>query len=63
MRPRDGTDDDDQGLPVEGLEVEETQDEDTIRRFIRDWRKRVSEEYARSILEADSKGPPPPSAN
>jgi hypothetical protein len=42
---------DDQVVPVEGLEVEEIDDETTIRTFVGAWRKRVSEEYARSILE------------
>ncbi len=46
-----GEEGDDQVVPVEGLEVEEIDDETTIRTFVGAWRKRVSEEYARSILE------------
>jgi hypothetical protein len=51
MRPIEEEMGDEQVLPVEGLQVEEIDDETTIRTFVGAWRKRVSEEYARSILE------------
>jgi hypothetical protein len=44
-------------LPVTGLEVEETRDEDTIRRFMRDWRKRVIREYLNSVLDSPDDRP------
>jgi hypothetical protein len=53
MRPEEEEQGDEQVLPVEGLEVEEIDDETTIQTFVGAWRKRVSEEYARSILEGD----------
>jgi len=51
MRPLDDAKDIGTGLPVDGLEVEEIRDEDTIRRFMADWRRRVSDEHALAILE------------
>jgi hypothetical protein len=51
MRPEKEEESGDQVIPVEGLEVEEIDDETTMRTFVGAWRKRVSEEYARSILE------------
>ncbi|NJD32708.1 MAG: hypothetical protein FIB04_12580 [Gammaproteobacteria bacterium] len=56
MRPRNEPKDDEQFLPTDGLHVEETDDEDTVRLFLRAWRRRVSEEYARSILEGRTDG-------
>jgi hypothetical protein len=50
MRPLDETQEE-QDLPVDGLEVEEIHDEDTIRQFVAAWRRRVSREYARSLLQ------------
>jgi hypothetical protein len=52
MRPLDDANELGLGLPVDGLEVEEIRDEDTIRRFMADWRRRVSDEYALALLEA-----------
>jgi hypothetical protein len=52
MRPLDDANELGSGLPVDGLEVEEIRDEDTIRRFMADWRRRVSDEYALALLEA-----------
>jgi hypothetical protein len=52
MRPLDETDEaDDLALPVDGFEVEEVSDESTIREFVADWRRRVSREYAMSLLQ------------
>jgi hypothetical protein len=51
MRPLDDANEMGLGLPVDGLEVEEIRDEDTIRRFMADWRRRVSDEYDLAILE------------
>jgi len=51
MRPLDDANEIGLGLPVDGLEVEEIRDEDTIRRFMADWRRRVSDEQALAILE------------
>jgi hypothetical protein len=36
---------------VDGFEVEEVSDESTIRQFVADWRRRVSREYAMSLLQ------------
>ena len=52
MRPLDEANDFETDLPVDGFEVQETRDEDTIRQFVADWRRRVSREYALSLLEA-----------
>jgi hypothetical protein len=52
MQPRDDANEEGETLPTDGLEVEETRDEDTVRRFMADWRKRLSAEYAQSILQA-----------
>jgi hypothetical protein len=41
----------DTALPVDGFEVEEVSDEPTIRQFVADWRRRVSQEYAMSLLQ------------
>jgi len=38
-------------LPVDGFDVEEISDESTIRQFVADWRRRVSQEYAMSLLQ------------
>jgi hypothetical protein len=54
MRPLEDANEAWTDLPVEGFEVEEIRDEDTIRRFMADWRQRVSREYARSFLELPS---------
>ena len=52
MRPLDETSNlGDTALPVDGLEVEEVSDESTIRQFVADWRRRVSQEYAMSLLQ------------
>jgi hypothetical protein len=48
-----------EALPTDGLVVEEIQDEDTIRLFIRSWRMRVNQEYTRSVLESYDGGPYP----
>ena len=51
MRPLDETSSlEDTTLPVDGFEVEEVRDESTIRQFVADWRRRVSQEYAMSLL-------------
>jgi len=51
MRPLDETNGaDDSNLPVDGFEVEEVSDESTIRQFVADWRRRVSQEYALALL-------------
>jgi hypothetical protein len=51
MRPLDETSNlGDTALPVDGLEVEEVSDESTIRQFVADWRRRVSQEYAMALL-------------
>jgi hypothetical protein len=52
MRPLDETNYvSDTALPVDGFEVEEVSDESTIRQFVADWRRRVSQEYAMSLLQ------------
>jgi hypothetical protein len=43
--------DGDQPLPVDGLVVEELHDEATLRRVIRSWRRRVSQEYVRAYVQ------------
>jgi hypothetical protein len=52
MRPLNETTDEVEGLSVDGLEVEEIRDEDTIRQFVVAWRRRVSRELALDILQA-----------
>jgi hypothetical protein len=55
MRPLDETSNlGDAALPVDGLEVEEVSDESTIRQFVADWRRRVSQEYAMALLRDPS---------
>lgn len=54
MKPADPRSGEDQALPIDGLVVEEIDDEDTIRTFVRAWRQRVSREYARSLLEGSA---------
>ena len=55
MRPLDETSNlGDTALPVDGLEVEEVSDESTIRQFMADWRRRVSQEYAMALLRDES---------
>jgi hypothetical protein len=52
MRPLDETSGaEDSTLPVDGFDVEEISDESTIRQFVADWRRRVSQEYAMSLLQ------------
>jgi hypothetical protein len=52
MRPLGETDEaGDLALSVDGFEVEEVSDESTIRQFVADWRRRVSREYAMSLLQ------------
>jgi hypothetical protein len=52
MRPLDESSGaEDSTLPVDGFEVEEVSDESTIRQFVADWRRRVSQEYAMSLLQ------------
>lgn len=46
MKPRYEVAEDAMPLPTEGLEVEEACDDDTIRRFMREWRRRVTRELA-----------------
>lgn len=60
MRPLDDANTDDESLPVDGLEVEEVRDEDTIREFVAAWRRRVSREYALSLLREASHRPAGP---
>ena len=51
MRPLDETNGaEDSTLPVDGFDVEEVSDESTIRQFVADWRRRVSQEYALVLL-------------
>ena len=50
MRPLDEANVEEEGLPVDGLVVEEVRDEDTIRQFVVAWRRRVSREYALALL-------------
>jgi hypothetical protein len=52
MRPLNETTDEVEGLSVDGLEVEEIRDEDTIRQFVAAWRRRVNRELALDILQA-----------
>jgi hypothetical protein len=55
MRPLDDpSGPSDTALPVDGFEVEEVSDEPTIRQFVADWRRRVSQEYAMSLLRDQS---------
>mgnify|MGYP003490582849 CR=1 FL=1 len=55
MRPLDETNGaEDSTLPVDGFEVEEVSDESTIRQFVADWRRRVSQEYAMALLRDPS---------
>ena len=51
MQPLDDTQEADQVIPVDGLEVEEVHDEDTIRQFVAAWRRRVRREYATALLQ------------
>lgn len=51
MQPLDDTQEEDQVLPIDGLEVEEVHDEDTIRQFVAAWRRRVNREYAAALLK------------
>jgi hypothetical protein len=52
MRPLDECNGaDDVTLPTDGFQVEEVSDESTIRQFEADWRRRVSREYAMSLLQ------------
>lgn len=51
MRPLDEANDFETNLPVDGFEVQEIRDEDTIRQFLADWRRRVSREYALALLD------------
>jgi hypothetical protein len=46
MSPRFQVAEDDVPLATEGLEVEEACDDDTIRRFMREWRRRVNRQLA-----------------
>ena len=55
MRPLDEANELGTDLPVDGFEVQEIRDEDTIRQFMADWRRCVSREYALVFLET----PPP----
>jgi hypothetical protein len=32
-------------LPTDGLQVEETRDPDTVRRFVREWRRRIERDF------------------
>ncbi|MFO1392858.1 MAG: hypothetical protein U1F09_03720 [Steroidobacteraceae bacterium] len=43
--------DHDQPPTSDGLVVEESHDADTLRQFVRAWRRRVNHELARSLLE------------
>ncbi|HQR23851.1 MAG TPA: hypothetical protein PL152_07940 [Steroidobacteraceae bacterium] len=43
--------DHDQPPTTDGLVVEETRDADTLRQFVRAWRRRVNHELAHSLLE------------
>ena len=52
MRPLDEANEVGTDLPVDGFEVQEIRDEDTIRQFMADWRRRVSREYALAFLES-----------
>lgn len=54
MYPRFQVAEDDVPLATEGLEVEEACDDDTIRRFMREWRRRVN----RQLAVGDLSGPP-----
>lgn len=51
MRPSSEVKGDDQVPSVDGIEVEESGDDDTIRAFMGTWRKRVGEEYLRWFVE------------
>lgn len=51
MRQPGDVNDEEQVLSTDGLEVEEVHDEDTIRQFVAAWRRRVSREYARALLQ------------
>ena len=42
MKPREQVAEDLVALSTEGLQVEEARDEDTIRRFMREWRQRAA---------------------
>ena len=52
MRPLDEANEIGTDLPVDGFEVQEIRDEDTIRQFMADWRRRVNREYALEFLES-----------
>jgi hypothetical protein len=52
MRPLDDANETGADLPVEGFEVQEIRDEDTIRRFMADWRRRVIREHALALDSA-----------
>jgi hypothetical protein len=54
MRPLDESFDEEQVLPIDGLVVEESSDEVTVRQFMLAWRRRVSREYAMALLQERS---------
>lgn len=51
MRPLDESFDEEQVLPIDGLVVEESSDEVTVRQFMLAWRRRVNREYAMALLQ------------
>lgn len=48
MYPRYEVAEDEVPLPTDGLEVEEARDDDTIRHFMAEWRRRVTRELAQA---------------
>ena len=62
MKTRYQLAEDEAPVPIEGLEVEEAMDDDTIRRFMREWRRRVGRELAQAEAarrRVDRAGPQP----
>ncbi len=57
MYPRSKVAEDNLQLPTEGLEVEEACDDDTMRRFMREWRRRVTRQLASEQRPGPVRGP------
>lgn len=45
MRLQELDGDQTESLPTDGLQVEETRDPDTVRLFVKEWRRRINAEF------------------
>ncbi len=45
MRLQEPDGDQTESLPTDGLQVEETRDPDTVRLFVKEWRRRINAEF------------------